>query len=376
MASDTLEKGSPKTPPSSLLNVSKDSAKANKSNETSENDEEEQADKSNQDEAKESTPKKRGKTVRFDVDLSDSDNEFDSESVQSDVPAPPPRKTTSTVGKNLFASVVKDIDISIIGSDDDDEDGSAGEGGAEEKKRITIKKKESADANSSGNSVEILDTSMFKESKKDYNPKQLSRILQTNRNKHPTTRVSPECISLSSDDDIEIEPNAAEKKDDNDDDEEEKEKRVTRKLLRPDQLADDTKHAQKEEQERIKRLDKKNDRLSQFIESQRASQEESEEATDPNEVVLDIDSKKNEKIVVHPEITKHLKPHQVEGVKFMYDCCYGSVDNLAKHPGSGCILAHCMGLGKTLQLISLLHTVICYKQLKTDKVLVVSRYIF
>ena len=208
---------------------------------------------------------------------------------------------------------------------------------------------------------------MFKANKKDYNPQQLSRIMQTNRNKHATSRVSPECISVSSEDDME--PTVAEKKDDNEDDDEEK--RIKRKLLRPDQLADDTKQAQKEEQERIKRLDKKNERLTQFIESQRESQEEDDEPIDPNEVVLDIDTKKNERILVHPEITKHLKPHQVEGLKFMYDCCYGSIDNIDKYPGSGCILAHCMGLGKTLQLITLLHTVICYPQLKTNKVLVI-----
>ena len=41
---------------------------------------------------------------------------------------------------------------------------------------------------------------------------------------------------------------------------------------------------------------------------------------------------------------------QVDGIKFMYDSCYGSVDNLEKYPGSGCVLAHCMGLGKTLQV--------------------------
>jgi transcriptional regulator ATRX len=55
----------------------------------------------------------------------------------------------------------------------------------------------------------------------------------------------------------------------------------------------------------------------------------------------------------------------------MYDCCYGGVDYIQKYPGAGCILAHCMGLGKTLQLITLLHTVIRYPQLKTKKVLVI-----
>lgn len=96
-----------------------------------------------------------------------------------------------------------------------------------------------------------------------------------------------------------------------------------------------------------------------------------DELIDENELVLDYDSKKKEKIIVHPDITKHLKEHQHDGIKFMYDCCYGSVDNLEKFPGSGCILAHCMGLGKTLQLISLLNTVISYPQLKTDRILVI-----
>lgn len=318
-------------------------------------------------ETKESTPKKSEteKIERFDVDSTDSDFDFDNDSVSANA-SDVPRKSKSTVGKNLFATLEKDNHISVLASDDEDISGDD-----EKKKPVSKKKAESTDANSSGNSVEILDTSMFKAAKKDYNPQQLSRILQSNRSKQSTSRVSPECISLSSDDDIEMESTVAEKKDDNDDDDEEKEKRVKRKLLRPDQLADDTKQAQKEEQERIKRLDKKNERLTQFIKSQRASQEDIDEPADPNEVVLDFDTKRNEKIFVHPEITKHLKAHQVEGLRFMYDCCYGSADSLDKFPGSGCILAHCMGLGKTLQLITLLHTVICYPQLKTDKVLVI-----
>ncbi|KAG0704667.1 P-loop containing nucleoside triphosphate hydrolase protein [Suillus ampliporus] len=54
-------------------------------------------------------------------------------------------------------------------------------------------------------------------------------------------------------------------------------------------------------------------------------------------------------VVVDPIIARHLRPHQIEGVKFMYECVMG----LRRHEGQGCILADEMGLGKTLQTISL-----------------------
>ena len=49
-----------------------------------------------------------------------------------------------------------------------------------------------------------------------------------------------------------------------------------------------------------------------------------------------------------------LRPHQREGVKFMYDCVTGA--RVAGH--HGCIMADEMGLGKTLQCITLLWTLL------------------
>lgn len=290
-------------------------------------------------------------SVRAIENGSDSDRDSDT----SDRPLK--KKAKTAIGARLFANLVKDDEIELSSDDDESDDF----------------KSKAHDIDKKSDTGDMLDTSMFKSQKRDIGPNRLSKKLLEDRAKKSTAttndRVSPEePIMLSSDED-DLEQISTGKND-----EEEKGKRGPRKLLRDDQLADDTKQAQRDEQERIKRLEKKNSRLSQYIESQRILSQETQndvELTGENELILDYDSKKKEKIVVHPDITKHLKEHQHDGIKFMYDCCYGSVDNMEKFPGSGCILAHCMGLGKTLQLISLLNTVISYPQLKTDRILVI-----
>ncbi|ESO03390.1 hypothetical protein HELRODRAFT_157121 [Helobdella robusta] len=59
-------------------------------------------------------------------------------------------------------------------------------------------------------------------------------------------------------------------------------------------------------------------------------------------------------VVVDPVLTKVLRPHQREGVKFMYDCVTG----VQIEGSTGCIMADEMGLGKTLQCITLLWTLL------------------
>ncbi|XP_038976868.1 DNA repair and recombination protein RAD54-like [Phoenix dactylifera] len=60
-------------------------------------------------------------------------------------------------------------------------------------------------------------------------------------------------------------------------------------------------------------------------------------------------------IEVDPLLVRYLRPHQREGVQFMFDC----VSGLSSSDGiSGCILADDMGLGKTLQSIAVLYTLL------------------
>ncbi|KAL8651023.1 MAG: hypothetical protein Q9226_004890 [Calogaya cf. arnoldii] len=59
-------------------------------------------------------------------------------------------------------------------------------------------------------------------------------------------------------------------------------------------------------------------------------------------------------VVVDPILSKKLREHQREGVKFLYECVMG----LRDFNGQGAILADEMGLGKTLQTIALLWTLL------------------
>jgi hypothetical protein len=74
---------------------------------------------------------------------------------------------------------------------------------------------------------------------------------------------------------------------------------------------------------------------------------------------LDFDPKtETELLTVEKELSKKLKPHQIEGVNFMWNACFESIEKIKQQPGSDCILTHCMGLGRSLQIVTLIHTVL------------------
>ncbi|XP_047439097.1 helicase ARIP4 isoform X2 [Mugil cephalus] len=70
-------------------------------------------------------------------------------------------------------------------------------------------------------------------------------------------------------------------------------------------------------------------------------------------VLVNINHPAEEKdIYLAPQLAKAVKPHQIGGIRFLYDNLIESLERYKTSSGFGCILAHSMGLGKTLQVIS------------------------
>ncbi|KAI9594819.1 P-loop containing nucleoside triphosphate hydrolase protein [Syncephalis fuscata] len=57
----------------------------------------------------------------------------------------------------------------------------------------------------------------------------------------------------------------------------------------------------------------------------------------------------------------HLKPHQMSGIRFLWR-------SVMMQPINGCVLAHCMGLGKSLQVITLIYTYMQCLSMMSDQV--------
>lgn len=82
-------------------------------------------------------------------------------------------------------------------------------------------------------------------------------------------------------------------------------------------------------------------------------------------------------VVLEPYLSDKMRPHQLEGVKFMYECVTGlrKLDN--GDATKGCILADTMGIGKTFQAIALIRTMLTqspygFKRPHATKIMVVT----
>lgn len=75
---------------------------------------------------------------------------------------------------------------------------------------------------------------------------------------------------------------------------------------------------------------------------------------DLGRVLINVGHPDNEPdVFLAPQIARVIKPHQIGGVRFLYDNVVESLERFKSSKGFGCILAHSMGLGKTLQVVEL-----------------------
>ena len=138
-----------------------------------------------------------------------------------------------------------------------------------------------------------------------------------------------------------------------------------RQILSTKDLEKDTRKANIEERERRKRISEKSkDGMTDFY-----TREKDKRVVYTR---LCFEKKKDEDLVyMNEELVSHLKPHQVEGVQFLWDCTVESASRAKETQGSGAILAHCMGLGKTLQVISFVHTMLSCEALPFKTALII-----
>lgn len=144
-----------------------------------------------------------------------------------------------------------------------------------------------------------------------------------------------------------------------------------RQFKASDSLEENTKRAARSEKQRLERLAERQKLYNSFYEDEQNKENSTSESS---KLILDFDEDTKEILLeVDQGLVDNLKPHQRTGIKFMWEASFESIEQINKSDGSGCILAHCMGLGKTLQVVALVHTLIANSD-KTNvrRVLVVS----
>ncbi|CAM6088651.1 unnamed protein product [Calypogeia fissa] len=152
-----------------------------------------------------------------------------------------------------------------------------------------------------------------------------------------------------------------------------KHRKNIRKVLDDDELEEKQKELLAREKERQERLEQWREaagskitsnparRKSFSAEVPKATGEDTEDLTgEDTDDLINVARAENEAPVkLDHRLASVLKEHQLCGVRFMWENCIVSEQKVREGGDSfGCILAHSMGLGKTLQVITLIHTVL------------------
>ncbi|XP_061690627.1 transcriptional regulator ATRX [Syngnathoides biaculeatus] len=301
-----------------------------------EDDTKEQQDKNSQDSGSDIEVKKRGrrhKLLRHKLSLSEADSEDDKEDNAE--------KTKKTVKKK-------------------------------EKKRVDSDDSEDSDFKKSASSADSEMSEVVSESENEEKRRKTRSAKKKDDEKqkgHKQQKKKRRRIKVQ---DSSSNEKSGEEDADDPDGEERKGRKKIRKILKDDNLRTETRDALKEEEDRRKRIAEREELRKKLRET--IVVEESSQVACPitTKLVLDENEETKEpQVQVHRNLVTKLKPHQVDGVQFMWDCCCESVKKIEKSSGSGCILAHCMGLGKTLQVVTFLHTLLLCEKLNFSTALVV-----
>ena len=85
----------------------------------------------------------------------------------------------------------------------------------------------------------------------------------------------------------------------------------------------------------------------------------SQAAAGQQEIVINVARPKDDPaVVIATHLASNLKKHQIDGIRFMWSASVHSLKEFKESSGHGAILAHNMGLGKSLQVVTFLHTVL------------------
>ncbi|CAF3746940.1 unnamed protein product [Rotaria socialis] len=144
-------------------------------------------------------------------------------------------------------------------------------------------------------------------------------------------------------------------------------KRTDQRMLNDEDLTQMTKKALEDERQRVQRIQERQSQMPSssqvFIDDDNLNFDSTikrkDDEKEQKSIIFEYDSNTGKPLIsVLPELVAKMKPHQLDGTMFLWDNVYETIAQIKRdNTGTGCILAHHMGLGKTFQLISFLHTV-------------------